>query len=56
MTNSAGDLIDEAAGSVVRTLSTYQLVSADYTIVVLQNFTLENGSELDLEGELAVLN
>lgn len=58
MTNNAGDLIDETAGCVVRIVQTglYQLVPFEYTIVVLQEFTVENGAELDLEGELAVIN
>lgn len=58
MTSNAGDLIDETAGSVVRTLiqNIYQLVPLEYVVVVLQAFTVEDGAELDLEGELAVIN
>lgn len=56
---NAGDLFDEAAGITIRRLgptsNTYQLVPFDYCIVVLQQFTIEMGAELDLEGELVVL-
>lgn len=55
--NYAGDVIDEAAGTVYRVVeaSLYRFVASTQTIVVLQEFAIEADAELDLEGELAVI-
>lgn len=57
MSNNAGDVIDEAAGTQYRIVGAglYLRVYFENTIVCLQQFVVEDTAELDLEGELAVI-